>query len=311
MAAFADATIELTEQFSVFGGLRYTDYANTSSSATNTVVPAAGFTITEDNLSGRIGVSFQPTPDTNFYGSFARGYKPSAVGSNAAGTPFQLLPESSDTFDIGARLALGRFQFSANAFYTELTNFQSQVSTFVGTALVSSPVNVPQLKSKGFELALFGQVFPGFNINAGYQFNIIKFPAGYLGDAGGNLGGTQFLNAPKHKFTLSGDYGIPVTTDVEVFLNANLVYKSSVLLASRADPRYRYPSHELINGGFGVRDSDGGWTASIFVRNLTKEREPTAYLASTFAGTIDGGIRAWPIAGQTARVVGARLGFDF
>ena len=49
----------------------------------------------------------------------------------------------------------------------------------------------------------------------------------------------------------------------------------------------------------------------LFVRNLTKEREPTAYLASTFAGQPDGGIRAWPVAGLTARVVGVRLGFDF
>ena len=60
-----------------------------------------------------------------------------------------------------------------------------------------------------------------------------------------------------------------------------------------------------------MRDADGGWTASIFVRNLTKEREPMAYLASTFFGNTDGGIRAWPISGLTARVVGVRLGFEF
>ena len=96
-----------------------------------------------------------------------------------------------------------------------------------------------------------------------------------------------------------------------MFLNANLIYKSKVLLAARADPRYRYPAHEIINLGFGVRHPDGDWNASLFVRNLTKEREPTAYLASTFAGQADGGIRAWPVAGLTARVVGVRAGFEF
>ena len=98
---------------------------------------------------------------------------------------------------------------------------------------------------------------------------------------------------------------------MELFVNANVVYKSDLLLAARSDPRFVYPAHELVNGGIGVRDADGGWTASLFVRNLTKEREPTAYLASTFAGRPDGGVRAWPVAGLTARVVGVSLGFDF
>jgi len=47
------------------------------------------------------------------------------------------------------------------------------------------------------------------------------------------------------------------------------------------------------------------------VRNLTEQREPTAMLASTFAGQPDGGIRYWPVAGLTARVIGIRAGFDF
>jgi iron complex outermembrane receptor protein len=84
-----------------------------------------------------------------------------------------------------------------------------------------------------------------------------------------------------------------------------------VLLAQNGDARYRYPAHEIINLGFGVRDADGKWKAGIFVRNLTKEREPTAYLASDFAGNPDGGIRAWPAAGLTARVVGVSLDFNF
>ena len=54
-------------------------------------------------------------------------------------------------------------------------------------------------------------MWPGpFTINAGYQFNDISFPAGYLGDDRRRravvIGDTQFLFAPKHKFTLSGEY---------------------------------------------------------------------------------------------------------
>jgi len=311
LAAFADATFQVSDQVSIFGGLRFDDYQNTTAVGTDTLVPTASFETTDSNISGRIGVSFQPNPDTNIFASYSRGYKPPAVGTDPAGALFQLDPEKTNAFELGARFNVGDFQLSANAFYTELLDFQSQTSVFVGTALISQPLNIPSIDSYGFELGATGEILPGWVVNAGYQFNHITFPTGYLGDAGGNLGGTQFLNAPRHKFTLSSDFSVPVTDDVEVFLNANLIYKSEVLLAARADPRYRYPAHEIINGGFGVRDVDGGWNLSVFVRNLTEEREPTAMLASTFAGNLDGGIRYWPVAGLTARVVGIRAGFEF
>jgi outer membrane receptor protein involved in Fe transport len=325
LAGFADATFKLAEQFEIFGGMRVTDYQNSTLIGVNTLspvrTPTNPFKVSESNVSGRIGGSFRPNSDTNIYASFSRGYKPTAVGSRTIGGLFQLKPEESDAFEVGAKFGLGRFQMSANAFYTKITNFQSQTSIFVGTQLVSEPLNVPVVKSKGFELTALGEILPGLNINAGYQFNDVKFPttvlnaAGvrvpYLGDDGLYIGGTQFLFSPKHKFTLSGEYSTALGESLEVFLNANLIYKSKVLLAARTDPRYRFPAHETINLGFGIRHPDNNWTASVFVRNLTKSREPTAYLANTFANQLDGGIRAWPVSGITARVVGVRAGFEF
>jgi iron complex outermembrane recepter protein len=323
LAGFADATFKLADQFEVFGGIRISDYKNTTNVQVFRAAPDPARTLvtSESNFSGRIGASFRPSPDTNIYASYSRGYKPTAVGTKATGDLFELKPELSDAFEIGAKMRVGRLQLAANAFYSKIANFQSQTSVFVGTALVSEPLNVPSVKSMGFELTAMGQIAPGLTINAGYQFNDVRFPktvlnsAGavvpYVGDDGVYIGDTQFLFAPKHKFTLSGEYSASVSDSLEAFFNANLILKSKVLLAARTDPRYRYPGHELINLGFGIRHPDNKWTASVFVRNLTKEREPTAYLASTFGGQIDGGIRAWPISGLTARVIGVRFGFDY
>jgi iron complex outermembrane recepter protein len=325
LAGFADATFKLADQFELFGGIRFSSYKNSTLVGTNTLSPAITPTnplnVSESNVSGRIGASFRPSPNTNIYASFSRGYKPTAVGTKATGALFQLKPELSDAFEVGAKFRVGGIQLAANAFYTKIANFQSQTSVFVGTALISEPLNVPSVKSKGFELTAIGKVAPGLSINAGYQFNDVRYPktilnaAGatvpYLGDDGLNIGDTQFLFSPKHKVTLSGEYSTALGDSLEAFLNANLIYKSAVLLAARTDPRYRFKAHELINFGFGIRNPDNKWTASVFVRNLTKSREPTAYLASTFAGQIDGGIRAWPVSGLTARVIGVRAGFNF
>jgi hypothetical protein len=158
---------------------------------------------------------------------------------------------------------------------------------------------------------VFGQLTDQLSINTGYQFNDVKFPSGFVGNDGISLAGTQFLNAPKHKFTFSGEFVQPMGGDLELFLNTNIVWKSAVLLAQYGNPVYRYPSHAIVNGGFGVRNADGKWSLSVFARNLTKQREPIGYLASDFAGNPDGGIRAWPAAGLTARVVGVSASFKF
>lgn len=313
-AVFADATYAITDQLDLFGGLRYSDYSNTTGVGENVVVATRTQKITDKDLSGRIGMSYKPNADATFYGSYARGYKPPAiiVPTIATDPVVNLKPEKADAFEIGAKFGVGRFQLSGNIFYTKVANFQTQTSIFnTAGALISVAQNIASVKSKGLELGAFGKLTDNLSVNFGYQFNDVKFPPVFTGNDGIALGGTQFLNAPKHKLTLSGDYGQPIGETTELYLNANLVYKTKVLLAQNGDARYRYPAHEIINLGFGVRDADGKWKAGIFVRNLTKEREPTAYLASDFAGNPDGGIRAWPAAGLTARVVGASLDFNF
>jgi iron complex outermembrane recepter protein len=324
IAAFADGTVNLGEGLDLFGGLRISRYKNsTTTQALGSVANTTAlrtYQFDETNLSGRIGMRYKPSPTSTIYGSYARGYKPGAnvVPTIAANPITSLKPELSDAFEIGAKVDVGRIQLSANAFYSKVANFQIQQSVFQGVALVSVVQNISKVESKGFEIGAFGKISDNLSVNAGYQFNDIKYPSGFCGDdntllVGCNaiLGGTQFLNAPKHKFTVSADLGIPLGDTLELYGNTNIVAKSSVLLAQRADPRYRYPGHTTVNLSAGIRDPDGKWRAGLFVRNLTKQREPTAYLASDFAGTPDGGIRAWPVAGLTARVVGFSLDFNY
>jgi outer membrane receptor protein involved in Fe transport len=314
IAAFADATFSLTDQLDLFGGIRYTDYSNTTGVGNNTNFATRTSVVEDNNLSGRVGLSFKPNSDTTLFASYARGYKPPAIVVPTIATdPVTVLkPEEADAFEIGAKFQLGRLQLSANAFYSKVNNFQTQSSVFnTAGALISVTQNISNVTSKGFEIGVFGQVTDQLSINVGYQYNDVKFPTGFVGNDGISLAGTQFLNAPKHKFTFSGEFVQPMGGNLELFVNTNLVWKSAVLLAQYGNPAYRYPGHAIINGGLGIRDVDAKWSLSLFARNLTKQREPTAYLASDFAGNPDGGIRAWPAAGLTARVVGVSASFKF
>ncbi len=311
LSAFTDATVKLPAKMQVFGGLRVDDFSNTTRTGANTLTPTSSLTTEDRALSGRIGLSWQPVRNSNLYGSLSRGYKPPAVGTNAAGQLFELLPEESDAFELGAKLFTRNVQLTANLFHNTLKNFQGQSSVFVGTALISTPLNVPKLVAQGFEITATGDIGKHLNVSAGYQYNNVKYPAGFSGDDGQSLGGRQFVLSPRHKVSLSTEYSFALTGAVVGFVNANIIHKSETLMSSRSDPRYVFPAHEIVNLGFGARSADGRWNASVFVRNLTKERQPMAFLAGTFAGQLDGSIRAWPVGGLTARAVGVRAGFSF
>lgn len=319
VSAFTDVTAKITEKFQLFGGLRYDNFRNTTSLQNfGTVIEpvARRFVVTDTNISGRIGLSYKPNDDTNIFGSYSRGYKPPAVGTIVTGDLFQLAPETVDAFELGVRYAVGRMQLSGNLFYSKTANFQAQESVGIegrpDLGLVSTPVNIPSIVSKGFEFTAFGEIARGFSVNAGYQFNDIRYPDAFVADDRLDIGGQQFLRAPKHKFTMSATYEFAIAQNFEMFINGNVIYKSEQLLAQRVGDRFRYPAHEIVNTSFGIRHPDAAWTASIFIRNLTKEREPTAFLAQTFGPNADTlAVSAWPVAGLTARVVGLSLGFQF
>ncbi|QZH75269.1 MAG: TonB-dependent receptor [Erythrobacter sp.] len=311
-ALFADATVELGDQVSLFGGLRYNNVENYFGVAFDQLVADVVGNTNDEDISGRIGISYEPTPDLSFYSSAARGYKPPAVALVPGNLqPIFLDPETSTAFELGGRLALGRMLLSGNLFYTELENYQSQTSALVAGQLISVASNIPAVESYGLELDLSGQVSDSLFLSIGYQFNSATYPDSFLGDDGVEVGGEQLSNAPKHKIVLSGEYSFPLFGETEGFLNGNLVYKSDTRIGNYGGDQYVFPAGELINVGAGIRDIDRGWTLSVFARNLTAQREPVSYLPSVFAGSRDGGLRGWPGANRTARAVGITGSFQF
>ena len=320
-ALFADATVELSPELSLFGGLRWTDYEN---STTISIDEGAAFPraaeLDESDLSGRIGISYQPNPDTNIYASYSRGYKPGAIAAGALPTDDLIILENekSSAFELGTRLAFGEFQFAGNIFYMEVDNYQGQESIFIpGNAELFSRVrSLGTIETYGIELSLFGQVTDNLSLNAGYTWNPATYPGDFFGDDGQDLEGEQVLLAPKHKITLSGEYSQPIGDSLEAFVGGNLIYQSRIRLSNRTEVPgsnqiFSNPAGETVNLRLGIRDADGRWNASLFARNLTKTRQYASVLPISFAGNDDFGVRAFPVTGLTTRVVGLTLGFNY
>ncbi len=311
-ALFADTTINLTDNLDLFGGIRYNDVSVSMGVAYDKLTPDVVTATKDSDISGRIGLSLQPSPSSSIFISLARGYKPPAASLVPGDTAGIILdPEKSIAFELGGRVEIANFLLSGNIFYTEVDNFQSQTTENVGGQLLSVAANIEKVESYGLEVNLTGELFPGFTTSAGYQFNRATYPDGYLADDGIDVGGEQINLAPKHKFTFSGEYSFDTGGSVEPFINGNLVYKSRMRIGNYGAPQYIYPAHELINMGAGIRDADGAWSLSLFARNLTAEREPINSLPSVFMAQPDGGRRAWPAANKTARAVGLTGSFRY
>jgi outer membrane receptor protein involved in Fe transport len=316
-AVFADLTYAANDAWSVFGGARYTNQKSGAVIGRLQNRPAdfyQSLTITDNNVSGRLGVRWKQSKNAMWYLTASRGFKgstPIAPSNNT--TPIQPLnAEISTSYELGAKLTFleDKLILNANAFDTVVKNFQVQTNQLINAVLTAVPKNVSELASKGVEFDLLARPVASLRLNAGYLFDEAKYPSGFLGEDGKDLGGLQFANAPRHKFTLSGEYSHSLSAALEGFFTLSGVYKSGVRLANRTTDLYVYPGHTTLNASIGLRSMDGKWTASLFARNFTRQREPTAYIADAFGTTVDG-VRAWNDGGLTLRQVGITASYDF
>lgn len=311
IAAYGDLTYDYSDRLTLFGGLRFTHH-ETSAAVGRDGPPTNSYEQDEDNLSGRLGFRFNTSDSAMIYGTVSRGFKGQLIEVPTAPTlPVNSLePEISTGFELGYKATLNdTMNLEANIFHTEIDGFQTLRSVFVGTALISVSENI-DIETQGIELTLRGIAGENFEYSLGYIYNDAPYPSGFVGADGGSLAGEQFIGSPKSKFTFSGEYFTPFR-NMEWFANFNGYWKDDVRYEARSTDNFVFDSHFNIGASVGLRSADGTWRASLFGRNLTAEREPIAFLASTWLGQLDGGVRAWPAGGVTVRQVGLSLEYNF
>ena len=290
-AAFGQLTYHVSDQIGLIGGLRYTHQSLTdfTSADPNPFPPAPSFaqfgSLSEDNVSGKLGVQYEINADLKTYFTVTRGYKGPQVTPAAEGTPQSVVgAEIPTAFELGikGRALDHRLGWDGDVFYSRVHDYQGQACSInpVG-ALVCIGQSVPQVVTKGVELNTYGVILPGWSVNAGYIHDVAQYPNGYTGYdpnnlSGGttNLSGLQLVGVPKNKFSLSSEYDFALAASVQGFLEADTVFKSAMRLGPTADPRFVYPGNWNTGLRVGVRSPVDTWSAALFVRNLSADHEP-------------------------------------
>lgn len=199
LAAFGQANVNISDEFKIILGARYTDtrvqgvYQRSAAPGTSPLfnlalgapfAPLAYDLETSDgDLSYRLGVQYAPNPDLNFYATYSRGYKGPGFntlpdltvdpGSTALAAAV-VRPEIPTSYEAGVKAAFadGAVNVALAIFRTEFQDFQAQVFEVPpGSTLGSFRVrNAGELSSTGFELDVNAEPTDGFRIGFGLAY---------------------------------------------------------------------------------------------------------------------------------------------
>lgn len=210
-------TVDLTDQWTVFGGLRadYTDFRlRTLTPATG--VQTADYGYTDTLLNGHLGVSYKINPMGMVYASYgtaqdinggesdtgtSAGYGGLVVGLN--GSPDGAKPETSQNFEIGTKWNVldDKLLFTAAAFRTTKKDVMESAPTGTGYQSAGS-FNTGKNRVQGLEFGLTGNVTDRFTVQAGIAFMKSKVQKSV---AAANLG-NPLSNFADRSYSVQGKY---------------------------------------------------------------------------------------------------------
>ncbi|TCD12134.1 TonB-dependent siderophore receptor [Pedobacter frigidisoli] len=174
--AFVQDLIEVTEQFKVLAGVRYTDQKTASSQALNleSGVVAPGATKFDDAFSPKVGLIYQPLKTISMYVSYANNFIPNSgidVNSQA------LAPSMVDQYEVGVKNDFFGGKLTANLTYYKIINGNISQAAILPDGTTSSVFRQlnGETTSDGFEADITGNLAKGLNFLMGYSYNYMRY----------------------------------------------------------------------------------------------------------------------------------------
>lgn len=247
-----------------------------------------------------LGLDYDLNGDTLLYVRSGRGYVPGGFNPAIAWLPggdslpqFRFEPQSVTDIELGVKseITFGSMSafIAADVFRSDFTNIQRLVSlTLPGGVQSNFTANASEARIEGFEFQ--GAVVPvaSLTLDATYSYNSGKYtridPA-----AAPSLVGIPFAYLPKHKYSLSGAWTLPLPESIgEVKLQAAYSYQSSFFNAPAAQPLDHNASYDLLNLSLQWNNLLGlPMDASVYVTNATDEEYRVGQYSNYFeAGEI-------------------------
>ncbi|MCD9087738.1 TonB-dependent receptor [Stenotrophomonas sp. SY1] len=301
IALYADWTFDLTDKLKLDVGARYTDEDKraivlnrfySDASFTRPIAVAADFDKTTNfkNVSPKVSLDYEITPEIMIYGLATRGFKSGGynIRANAVAVPRSAEPfddETVDSFEIGSKMGFldQRLFLNLSAFHNKYEDIQLSVFTGIDT------------NGDGVNDAFFGDFT---NAGAGtvngveveYQFlptrnwlfsgNLAWLDTKYdeYMDRGVNVADQmKFTNAPEFSGALNVEYRTELSNGSNLSARVGYSYQSEVWPTTDLSPVIKQDGYGLVNAGVIWKLNDA-WTFSLQGSNLAdKEYRTTGY----------------------------------
>ncbi len=254
-AVYIFDNIELNEQWSINGGVRYehnegsnrTDtYSTTVGPTLGVVTPGLTFRNDDDLLTYRVGLVFKPIPNASLYVAFGNSETPSQATVNGSGSctaaSCTVDPEKARIIEVGGKWDLeSGLSLTASIFRNERTNYK----------VASGDPTVPdqQLDGKarvdGITLGASGKITEQWAIFANYTYldsEVLRGVSDFSASQGLDFTkGDPLTSVPNHAFSLFTTYDLPH----EVQVGYGLTYQGE----------YYLTQHALVTGSVNTRST--------------------------------------------------------
>ena len=198
-AIFGDATVDLNDAWSIFGGLRYTDEVVDYSISNTDVIALLGSTYEEslnnyiaardaafvdpaiqysgsvdaEEVTGRLGVTYSFSEGRSAYISYSTGYKGPGVNLSRTATDpdnATLDPETATAIELGFKGTFfeDRLYLGVAVFSQEIEDLQ--LSQLIPGTINSELVNAGTLDSKGLEIEFNSALTEALSINGAFVY---------------------------------------------------------------------------------------------------------------------------------------------
>ena len=293
LAGFAQATFSLSERFSWVAGLRYTreeiDYVGGTTDSNpsgvsrllfDTVNPRAFFpdplqlsflddSISDNDLSGKVGVELQASDDWLLFASVSRGFKSGGFYADVTFSAAELLPYEPETlwaYELGWKGDLGdRTLFNGALFYYDYRDVQ----TFVQSDLAFKLDNVPEAEVFGADFELIWAAVPGLDVRAG--LGLLQSEIGAFAGANGPVpAGNRLANAPEVSFNAAVGYRFSLAGNQLVSMLLDASYRDEMFLDAGNTELTRADAYRLVNARVAWWPRNG-LELALWGKNLTDE----------------------------------------
>jgi len=309
IAAYGDWTFDVTEKFSVDVGARWTDedkhavvknigYTDgTFSKPSGAVAASFDKTINFKNLSPKISLDYQVTPDIMVYGLASRSFKSGGYNIRAQATavprsaePFQ--DEQVDSYEIGTKMGLldNSLFLNMSAFHNKYKDIQLSIFTEYTTpqntkAFFGDFTNAGSGTVQGLEVEYQWLPIQSFTLSGNFAWLDARYDTYMF--KGFNIADQQeFTNAPDFSGAVNLDYHTEIGAAGSLSARVGYSYQRRVVARTEVvyDPVTKARVQPITQDGYGLLGAgviwkpNPAWTVSLQGSNLAdKEYRTTGY----------------------------------